>query len=369
MGTFLENLGKSSSNSAAGIIGGVIGQGLSQLFGISMSPKKAAEMQWKYQQKSMALQNQYNQQAAAQGQQYAKEYWDYTNAENQVKHLKNAGLNMGLMYGQSGAGGMGATGGSRQEGVSQTQGSPVGMALQAQQIEQERRAIDAQTRLTEAQADKTEAEKKKIEGVDTEKTIQEIRESLSRIELNNQQGNVFKADYELKTQLKKLNEELTDKAFWDGIQSQEGVKQIQALATKYAMEARETYYKMKKAKIDADFALETYADRVTQIGLVNLQIKAHTKLANAQAMLPAAQIKEIEASINELNKRAFKHEFDAESYRKEVEAIVKRINDQNVNEKWHLTNESIRLVVDAFTDAAQPFLNPAKAITKTTSTR
>lgn len=365
MGTFIDNLGKGVASSA----GAMIGTGLSRLFGLSWSPEKAMEEQMKYNKKIMALQNKYNQQAAAQGQQYAKEYWDYTNVENQVQHLKNAGLNIGLMYGQSGAGGMGATGGSRQEGVDQAQGNPVGMALQAQQIEQQRRATEAQIQLTEAQAKKAKEEAKKIGGVDTQEAIQRIQESLSRIELNNKQGNVFQADYELKIQLKKLNEELTDKAFWDGLKSQEEVKVVQALATKYAMEARETYYNMRKAKIDADFALETYADRVTQVGLMNLQIKAHTKLANAQAMLPEAQIREIEAAINELNKRAFKHETDAESYKKEVEAIVKRVNDQNVNEKWHLANESVSLIVDAFTDAALPFLNPAKAITKTTSTR
>lgn len=365
MGTFIDNIGKGAASS----IGGVVGTGLGRLFGLSWSPEKAMEEQMKYNKKIMELQNKYNQQAAAQGQQYAKEYWDYTNTENQVKHLKNAGLNIGLMYGQSGAGGMGATGGSKQEGVDQAQGNPVGMALQAQQIEQQRRATEAQIQLTEAQAEKAKEEAKKIGGVDTQEAIQRIQESLSRIELNNKQGNVFQADYELKIQLKKLNEELTDKAFWDGLKSQEEVNVVQALATKYAMEARETYYNMKKAKIDADFALETYADRVTQVGLINLQIEAHTKLANAQAMLPEAQIREIEAAINELNKRAFKHETDAESYKKEVEAIVKRVNDQNVNEKWHLTNESVSLVVDAFTKAAMPFLNPAKAITKTTTAK
>ena len=34
-----------------------------------------------------------------------RQNWDYTNAENQRKHYENAGLNVGLMYGSSGAGG------------------------------------------------------------------------------------------------------------------------------------------------------------------------------------------------------------------------------------------------------------------------
>ena len=47
------------------------------------------------------------------------------------------------MYGQSGAGGMGASGGAHQSSPDQPQGNPVGMALQIQQIEQQRRMNDA----------------------------------------------------------------------------------------------------------------------------------------------------------------------------------------------------------------------------------
>ena len=36
--------------------------------------------------------------------QYQKDLWDYTNAENQVEHYKNAGLNVGLMYEGGGEG-------------------------------------------------------------------------------------------------------------------------------------------------------------------------------------------------------------------------------------------------------------------------
>ena len=104
--SFISGLGSTAASSGAGFVGNMISRAL----GLSWSPQKAMEEQWKYNKKIMALQNQYQQQAAAQSQQYAKNYWDYTNAENQVNHLKNAGLNIGLMYGQNGAGGMGASG-------------------------------------------------------------------------------------------------------------------------------------------------------------------------------------------------------------------------------------------------------------------
>ena len=52
---------------------------------------------------------------------------------------------------------MGATGGSRQEGVDQAQGNPVGMALQVQQMEQQKKLQDAQIAATYAQANKDNA--------------------------------------------------------------------------------------------------------------------------------------------------------------------------------------------------------------------
>ena len=144
MGKFGKSFISGLGSSLASNIVSTGGNWLSNKLGLTMSQEEAMEKQWQYNQKIMALQNQYNQQAAERGQQYAKEYWDYTNAENQKQHLINAGLNPALMYGQSGAGGMGATGGSRQEGIDQAQGNPIGMALQGRQIEQqEQNALDS----------------------------------------------------------------------------------------------------------------------------------------------------------------------------------------------------------------------------------
>lgn len=198
--SFISGLGTSAAS--AGI--GFVGNALSQAFGLSWSPQRAMREQEAYNKRIMALQNQYQQQAAAQSQQYAKEYWDYTNAENQVNHLKNAGLNIGLMYGQSGAGGMGASGGARQESPDQPQGNPIGMALQVQQIEQQRRMNDAQIALTEAQANKANTEANKIAGVDTQEALTRIEEAGSRIELNLKEGNYKDALTDLKKQRQRL---------------------------------------------------------------------------------------------------------------------------------------------------------------------
>ena len=98
----------------------------------------------------MALQNKWNKEAAAQSQQYAKEMFDYTGYENQVKQMKAAGLNPALMNGSGGSAGQASAG----AGVQPAQAfQPMGiqMALQAQQIM-------ADTQLANAQAEKTRAE-------------------------------------------------------------------------------------------------------------------------------------------------------------------------------------------------------------------
>ena len=84
-----------------------------------------------------------------QGLKMQKEMWDYTNYENQVEHMKNAGLNVGLMYGGSGGGG--ATTGSQGGGSASAGNAPV-MDL-GQNLMQ-----GAQLELIKAQTEKTKAE-------------------------------------------------------------------------------------------------------------------------------------------------------------------------------------------------------------------
>ena len=62
-------------------------------------------IQSKDENQRMELQNQWNKEAAAISQEYAKEMFDYTGYENQVKQMKAAGLNPALMNGGSGSSG------------------------------------------------------------------------------------------------------------------------------------------------------------------------------------------------------------------------------------------------------------------------
>lgn len=327
--SFIKGLGSSAASTGMGFLGNA----LSQAFGLSWSPQRAMKEQWKYNKNIMALQNQYQQQAAEKSQQYAKDYWDYTNAENQVQHLKNAGLNVGLMYGQSGAGGMGASGGAHQASPEQPQGNPVGMALQVQQIEQQRRMNDAQIALAEAQAEKTKAEKEKISGVDTQEALKRIEEAGSRIELNLKEGSykdaltdLTKAEKEATEALKKLRE------------MQEGLTNAQiseafAIAGYYSEKAHSEYWIKENEKIQNEYLIETYNDRVDAVNYNNAVAIALAAKYISEKDVNEKQIKQLEASINELNALADKHNWDKETYRKQVEAMIERWEDQTFNER------------------------------------
>lgn len=190
-----------------GAIGGaVLGMGLN--WGMNQLKQKQSEyymgLQHTYDKKLMALQNEYNKQNAAYGLGLQKELWDYTNYENQVKHLKDAGLSVGLMYGNGGGGGATAAA-NPVAGVSQGHSQAVGMGLQFQQISN-------QNDLIKAQAIKTMAEAEKISGVDTEKTKQEIDKLIADTGLSVENANVARSIVELNNSTTGLNKANTDKA-------------------------------------------------------------------------------------------------------------------------------------------------------------
>lgn len=346
MGLFGQSFIKGLGSSAASTGLGFFGNALSQAFGLSWSPQRAMREQEAYNKRIMALQNQYQQQAAAQSQQYAKDYWDYTNAENQVNHLRNAGLNVGLMYGQNGAGGMGASGGARQESPDQAQGNPVGMALQVQQLEQQRRMNDAQIALAEAQANKANTEANKISGVDTQEAIKRIEEIGSQIELNLIEGNYKEA----LTDLTKTEKEATN-ALKALREMQEGLTKAQiseafSIATYYSEKAHTEYWVKENEKIQNKYLKDTYDDRVNAADYNNAVAIALAAKYKSEKNVNEKQVKNLEANIEELQALADKHNWDKETYRKQVEGMIERWEEQTFNERIGLGLEFGEKIVE-----------------------
>ena len=357
---FTQGLASSGVSGLTGLITG----GISQALGLTWSPRKAMNEQLKYNKEIMALQNQYQQQAAAQSQQYAKDYWDYTNAENQAAHLKNAGLNIGLMYGQSGAGGMGASGGARQESPDQPQGNPVAMALQTQQIEQQRRMNDAQIALAEAQARKADEEANKIGGVDIEEAKKRIEEMDAKIndliaskKLKDAEEELAKAKKETENTIQRLNEgkEALTRA---------QISEAFSVATYYSEMAHKVYWEYEREKLGYKYDKETLQNRIGAAYYMNCQLIASIAKTYKDTEVGDAQIKQLEAAAKELNELADKHNWDKETYRNEVEGMIERWSEQTFNER-------LQIGLDFGENIAEMFfkLRGKKSRTKTVSNK
>ena len=358
--SFTEGLASSGASGLTGLITG----GLSQALGLSWSPRKAMEEQWKYNKNIMALQNQYQQQAAEKSQQYAKDYWDYTNAENQVRHLKNAGLNIGLMYGQSGAGGMGASGGAHQASPEQPQGNPVAMALQTQQIEQQRRMNDAQIALAEAQARKADEEANKIGGVDIEEARKRIEEMDAKIDTLIADKNLKEAEAEL-TKAKKTTEDTIQRLNESKeALSRAEISQAFAVATYYSEMAHKVYWEYQREKLGYKYDKETLQDRIDSAYYMNCQVIASIAKTYKDIDVADAQIKQLEAAAKELNALADKHDWDKETYRKEVEGMIERWTEQTFNERLQIGLQFGENIAEMFFK-----LRGKKSQTKTVSTK
>lgn len=330
--SFIKGLASSGASGLTGLITG----GISQALGLSWSPGRAMQEQLKYNKQIMALQNQYQQQAAAQSQQYAKDFWDYTNIENQVKHLKNSGLNIGLMYGQSGAGGMGASGGARQESPEQPQGNPVAMALQTQQIEQQRKMNDAQIALAEAQASKAREEARKIGGVDIEEAYKRIEEMGAKIDNLIADKNLKEADTKL-SEAKRLTED-TIQRLNEGKEAltTAQISEAFAIATYYSEAARKVYWERKNEKLGYEYNEATLQDRIDQVYYINCETIALAAKYNKDVEVGDAQIKQLVAAAKELNALADKHNWDKETYRTQVLGMIERWEQQTFNERLNI---------------------------------
>lgn len=183
---FMSSGGSGLITGLAGTIAGAVSSAKDRNLQKEMQEKQmefGREMyaqQSKDEEQRMAQQNEWNKEAAAKSQEYAKEMFDYTGYENQVKQMKAAGLNPALMNGGSGSAGQAH--GATVNPATAMQPMGLQVALQAQQTA-------AQTALTNAQAEKIRSETtaQKVEnmvgvGIELARKVAEVRKSKKDIE-------------------------------------------------------------------------------------------------------------------------------------------------------------------------------------------
>ena len=181
---FFDELGNAAAGSLGGGFAGMALSGIKSLFGGSRADeeKRALRMM----EKQMALQAKYNREQADYSSELAKQMWDYTNYENQIEHMKNAGLNPALMYKGAGAGGSASGAGS----AGAVSGGDGLFGLQAKLIQSQIEKTEAETAKTAAEAGNIAKNTTKA-GVDTTKTVMDTRKVKEEIDAIKKQNRML----------------------------------------------------------------------------------------------------------------------------------------------------------------------------------
>lgn len=268
MGNFFDNSGGSLISGAIGMIGGAISDRRNYKNQLKLMEqqqqynKELGEINQGYAKEMAAINQQYALQAGKQSHLYNQQMWDYTNYENQVKHLEAAGLNPALLYGQGGGGGATAAGGAVGNGQGTAGQAPSGgspQAIKSQIVEGAGMGVqlglmEAQAEALKAKAAKDNADAEKTAGVDTELTKSLI--ALNKVE----------------TDVKNMSiEEIAAKAKYWGDLSTESWQRARALAK------------------EADFKEATFEDSVKKVAyetqgslIKNLETLSNIELNDAK---------------------------------------------------------------------------------------
>lgn len=190
----------------------MLGEIMGMIGGSILGGMQARE-QGRLQEEAQNRQAELNKEQAKYSQGLAKEYWDYTNWENQVSHLKNAGLNPALMYGGGGTGGQ--TGGGKAEGVSQPEQKQMQIAQNAQAMGLQLANLESQIKVNESIAEKNKAEAEKTSGVDTEAARAGINKMIAETENEKVKKGLIYADTRLKDAMEELGRAKVDEIGWN----------------------------------------------------------------------------------------------------------------------------------------------------------
>ena len=239
------------------------------------------------------MQNQMN--LNKQGQQIQMDMFDYTNYPNQVRMMKDAGLNPSLLYGLKGGGGI--TTGSQSGGAAQGGQAQAGSAPPPNYMDVASLAlIGSEIKLKEAQAKQAEASATKTAGIDTELGKAEMLNVYAQTDMLREQidtENIKQATMELQkemTEIEKQSKELSlqmDKETYDAKVAtiNQGLENLKRTNEKIIEETR-------GSKIQNDNAQK----------LINQQIQLNNwAMVEAQVRIAAGR-KGIEVSDNQIYK-------------------------------------------------------------------
>lgn len=269
------------------MVGAIMGIG-GALMG-ALNANSASNQSWQRQHKLMEIQAELNQKNAKFNTAQAKEMWNYTNFENQMKHIKEAGLSPGLIYGMGGQGGS-TQGAGAASGIGLPQDQSVGMGLRAQEIGIEMANALSQIKLNESQANKNEAEANKIKGVDTEAqqaTIDNLIAQTSNEKVKKGlilgQIRVADAEEELKRNMADWTKDKADETRWNIKSLQKGIDKLTA--------------EIDGVELDNDLKRRTIDNKVKESALTLQNLMSEILLKGSQRKINEEEAKAIPVRI------------------------------------------------------------------------
>lgn len=281
IGSAIPGIGTAAGAIAGGILGLFSGGGGNSY----KDQKKLMSQAWEYEKEGMGLQYEYNNKMGDENQRRAQELWDYTNVENQRKHLENAGLSVGLMYGNGGTMQASSAGGQGQ-GVQGMKANPAEIAVQNKALGIQMRQVESQTALNAASAAKQMAEAEKIKGVDTQETKANIDNLIAATDSEKERRNLIKqqtwtevAQAEVLNSTADFNTAKKEEVKWQIENYKKGLKKMQE--------------EIISLKIDNSYKAQVLDDQVKQAALMTAQMTTNLTKTQGDIQKIAAEIQKM----------------------------------------------------------------------------
>lgn len=254
--------------------------------------QKLMQQAWEYEKEGMGLQYNYGQQAADAEYKRNLQMWKDTNFGAQRAEMEDAGLSVGLMYG-NGGGQAASTAGGNATQPNAPKTNPVEVALQQQSLGLQLKQIEAQNRLANAEATKTIAEANKIAGVDTKG--QELQNKWQEIENRIQT-------------------------------SRESIEQSNMKAA--AANADKAIEDWKMSVLDREYLDKIQEDRVTRFVSEIAKIQKEGSLAESATDVNYLTARKIEKEIENFHYEMITRRMSAEAAKESAENMLKKIENE-----------------------------------------
>lgn len=342
------------AGAVTGGIGSIISGGLGLLGGLFKknnngfkNQQKLMQQAWEYEKEGMGLQYNYGQQAADAEYRRNLQMWKDTNFKAQRGEMEDAGLSVGLMYGNGGGSAASTAGGTATQ-PSAPNTNPVEVALQQQAMGLQLKQIEAQNKLASAETAKTLAEANKIAGVDTKgqelnNKWQEIENRIQLSKENIAESNITEAAANAKKAIELWKQEALNTKYLDETQEERVAKLVSEIALlqkegavqdsivdvnyntarKIQKEVENFYYEMITRRMSAEAAKEQAAAMVDKIAKDYELGKGHLKNENQKNLREwiYGGINQMSEIIESLSR--FKQ---AESLLKRLEKVIRKPN-------------------------------------------